>query len=199
MTINIKQTDPRWSSVLIGDSPCSVGRWGCTISSACMALGDFHERFVNPADAARYWTFTSNGEIIWVKTHFNGMRFMHRYYGHDSDVIKEHVRHLGKAVIAQVNGNHWIYIKAIAKGGSYVVIDPIDGLEHQKLPTKYTITGFATFERTMMDEEPVPTWAEKDWKKCQKDGLLDGTRPNDPFTRAEASVVIQRLIKIFNK
>lgn len=199
MTINLRQTDPRWSHVLIGDSPCTIGRWGCTICSLAMALGDFHNREVNPAAAARFWTFTLNGKIIWTQTHFNGMRFLWRYYSLDKDVIREHVTDDKKAVVAQVNGNHWVYLKGITDAGEYVIVDPIDGMEYQSLPGKYIITGFATFEMTPMDEQPVPEWAKDEWDWCKENGVLDGTRPADGITRAEQAVVAKRLYDMLNK
>lgn len=39
------------------------------------------------------------------------------------------------------------------------------------------------------------TWAKETWEWAKKEGYLDGTRPHDPITREEMTIVIQRLVK----
>ena len=42
-------------------------------------------------------------------------------------------------------------------------------------------------------EKEVSSWAKESWKKAQEAGLFDGTAPQGPFSREQASVVLDRL------
>lgn len=41
--------------------------------------------------------------------------------------------------------------------------------------------------------DDAPDWAQASWVKAKKAGVMDGTRPNDPPTRAELAVMFDRL------
>lgn len=177
--MNLKQTDHRWSDVRIGNSLCKLGRWGCTVLSLCMALGDLQNRFVSPANAARYWKFDRQGRILWKETAFNGMEFVKRYYRKDLDIIEEYANDPDKVVIIAVNNDsHWLYVRK-SDQGDLTVVDPIDGQEYEGLPTGYWISGFATFNRTY---ERAPEWASELWAKAHAHGLLE----SDPLTPVTA-------------
>ena len=45
----------------------------------------------------------------------------------------------------------------------------------------------------MKGEEPSASWAQDKWDKATAAGIFDGSRPQGPFTRQEAAVVLDRL------
>ena len=44
------------------------------------------------------------------------------------------------------------------------------------------------------DTNTVSDWAKEAWNWAKEKGLLDGTRPQEPITREEMAVVLQRLV-----
>ena len=46
-----------------------------------------------------------------------------------------------------------------------------------------------------MKKEQVSPWAKESWAWAKEKGLLDGTRPQEPITREEIAVILQRVIK----
>ncbi len=47
-----------------------------------------------------------------------------------------------------------------------------------------------------LHQEPVDSWAKKDWDEACKQGLFDGSGPRSPLTREQAAMVFERLIKM---
>lgn len=182
------QKDPRWANVRIGSSACLIEQWGCTICSLCMALGFLQNRFVSPAEAAFWWSFNSKGEINWGKTIFDGMAFIRRYYGTCQSQILEATTNKDRTVVAQVNYNHWIWIKDIVDG-KYVFNDPLDGKEHTGLSSKgYVVTGCTVVERTY---EAAPDWMADIWKRAKNHGIKE----NDPLTPKNAEKMQEVLVE----
>jgi hypothetical protein len=165
----LSQQDPRWGRNHIGETNMTLARWGCTITSLCMALGILQDRWVSPIDAAKYWEFNGRGEILWRSCRFNGMNFLRRHYGHDRDEITYHANQEDKAVILEVNTSHWVYVRSM-EGNKYVIWDPIDGTVHIGLPSKYRVTGFATFERSYAKPSE---WMAEAWAKAKARGLKE--------------------------
>lgn len=186
----IWQLDPKWKNVKIGQSNVTVGGFGCTISSCCMALQKLRGWFANPGDAAQYWAFTLKGEIIWRECPFNGMKFIWRGYSPDLDKVAEYANSETKAAILEVNhGAHWVYLEKYADNRLHI-IDPIDGKKYASLPSKYKFTGYALFEKAPVDMA--------DW---QKEALEDAkeyiTKPEEsPFT-AEQTAWLAKVFEQF--
>ncbi|MCI8336672.1 MAG: peptidoglycan DD-metalloendopeptidase family protein, partial [Peptococcaceae bacterium] len=42
----------------------------------------------------------------------------------------------------------------------------------------------------------VSNWAKDAWKWAKEKGLLDGTRPQEPITREEMAVVLERVVNL---
>lgn len=46
------------------------------------------------------------------------------------------------------------------------------------------------------DTNKVSDWAKEAWNWAKEKGLLDGTRPQEPITREEMAVLLQRLVNL---
>jgi hypothetical protein len=184
----ISQKNPKWATTRIGYSNATLSRWGCTICSLCMLLGKLQNRFVNPADAAKYWNFNSKGEILWNETEFNGMKFVKRYYSNDGGKIYDYANHEDMGVIVEVNHNHWLYVDKV-EGSKYTIFDPWDGKKYDGLPSKYKVTGFALFERSYAE---APEWMVDVWAKAKARGLEE----DDPLTEANIDKLEDALIEL---
>ena len=167
MITKLKQGDPRWGNIRIGESATTLKRDGCTITALCMLLEKFRGYPASPKDAAFYWAFNYRGEILWEKTKFRGMVFLYRYYNNNIKEIAIHANDPSSGVIVQVNRNHWLYIDKV-DGKKLSGVDPLTGKGFDELPSQYSITGFATFEKDM---EFVSEWAKENWDRAKDEGL----------------------------
>lgn len=165
MTTLLRQGDPKWSNIRIGHSATTLAESGCTITSLCMALEKLRGFIASPADAARYWTFNNRGEILWPLCNFRGANFVWRGHSFNLETITKFANEPNKAVIIEVNNRrHWLYCESV-RGKTLVVCDPIDGQHYLGLPAKYTVTGYALFEKDM---KTPPDWAADEWKQAQE-------------------------------
>ncbi len=189
MVTKIRQTDPRWASERLGPSNATVRAYGCTTCAMCMSLEKLRGYFCNPGDAARHWTYNSQGLILWYQTEWKGMSFVKRGHIPNKGEVAEYANGEETAAIMEVNnGAHWVYVDRV-EDGKFKIIDPIDGNYYESLPIKYKFTGYALFKK----EEIVSDWAKEAWEKATNKGIMDGTRPQDKVTREELAVVLDRL------
>lgn len=147
--IYLSQRDPRWSNKCLGNSTLTVGRYGCTTTCISMA-SDYFKCYQSPLEmASKSSNYTRDGLVIWQNLRFSKMKFVRRYYGEQTAVIDEHLRHPDKAVILQVdNKAHWVIaLRKNLIGKDYVCLDPWDGKKKDVKKAYKNITGFATFER----------------------------------------------------
>lgn len=191
MVTKIRQGDPRWSDVLLGPSNATVGRYGCTTASMCMALEKLRGYFCNPGEAARWWTYNARGEILWHQTDWKGMKFVKRGWGNNVSEISSYANGDKTAAILSVNGNsHWLYVNR-ASNGEYSVIDPIDGKLYDKLPSKYKVHGYALFEK----EEIISDWAKDAVAWCVAQGICNEDGIREPVTKEQVCTMIYRAHK----
>lgn len=189
MITPLAQIDSRWSSVKIGNSNASLGRYGCTITSLCMLLEKLRGYAGSPPDAARHWKFNRKAEILWNSTNFKGMKYITRGYYPDYDKIREYVEATDRGAIMEVNhGKHWVYVEKI-DGKKISIIDPIDGKRYSELPSKYKFTGYALFEAVALG---VPEWLQPLWKKAKDKGL----GANDPAMKMNLADVLDALFEM---
>jgi hypothetical protein len=125
-----------------------------------MALEKLRGYFCNPGWAARNWTYTANGLIIW-QTDFKGMKFVKRGYDFNLHEISEYANYEKTAAILEVRIKstgriHWVYCDKVNETVS--VIDPIDGKYYDSLPIKYEISGYALLKST---SDGISEWAKK--------------------------------------
>lgn len=151
MITPVSQLDVRWRDVLIGKSKSTIKKYGCTISSCCMALEKLRGYTARPDDAAKFWKFDDQGRIIWTKTMFKGMKFIWRGYKPDLAKVTEYANSPSKAVIINVDafgkkGGHWLYLDHV-EGLTMRVIDPLGGKVYAGIPSKYKFCGYALFEK----------------------------------------------------
>lgn len=178
MITKISQRDPRWSSAKIGPSNTTIGKDGCFLSSACMCLEKLRGSFCNPRNAAYYWDFDNRGMFNYRTTKFDGMAFVWRGWGYDSEKVKEAASGANTACVMAVNNNkHFVYVDRVhgKKLRDVAIIDPWDGKYYETLPLKYTPCGYCTFEKT---EPFVPEWQKEVWEKAKTLGISE----SDPLT-----------------
>lgn len=188
----LSQLDSKWAHLPIGNTNYKIGRWGCTLTSLCMLLSKFHpEAFPLPPDAARRFTFNANAEIIWTLTNFDGMKFVHRGYGYDPAKAFELAAAKDKGLILQVNSSHWIAVAGV-ENGQIIVHDPIDGKRYVGVPAKYTVTGYASFDKV---EKVVQAseYAKPAIEKCMKSGVAVGwDNPKEIVCNGTAELMFMR-------
>lgn len=149
--VYLSQRDPRWSSVRLGASQLTVGRYGCTTTCISM-LSDYFGGFVRPDEIAkRAENYTKDGLVLWTKLELRKMRFEWREYQRNDAKIREALKDPNRAVILQVDdGAHWVVAlrrTMLGLGNDYVCLDPWTGKKCDVLKTYRNITGAAFFNR----------------------------------------------------
>jgi hypothetical protein len=147
--IILKQSDPRWGALKIGNSNLTIGGYGCLITSISM-LSDWYGMFRDPAWMAKYLSFTPGGLLLWqsVTASKLPLKFVYRYYSRDDAKIKSILLSKDGSCVLQVKygtGYHWVVLVGYSKLYGYKIADPIDG-KIKWNPYK-EITGFAEFTR----------------------------------------------------
>ena len=119
------QNDPRWKNKRIGNSTCTIGRWGCTISSIA-TLGTYFGERKTPDELASKLDFTNDGRILWqsISRVYDKMKFKWRFYTFDKNLIDKSLSDPNTVVLLNVDHNyHWI--SALSKiFGYYRCSDP---------------------------------------------------------------------------
>lgn len=145
----LSQRDKRWASQKIGQSPLSVGDYGCTITTLSM-FSSWYGKFHNPEWMAKHLSFTGSGLLIWnsITESELPMRFVYRYYTRDDNKIQEILKSKDGVCLLQVNnGKHWVALIGYSKLHGYKVADPYYG-DSIWLKSRYqNITGFTELVR----------------------------------------------------
>lgn len=193
--ILLSQLDRQWSDKRIGNTPFKIGRWGCTITSLCMIESKFYPtESLPPPEAARLWSFNSQGMIIWSDCPFECFEFIKRGYGNDKKKIKEYTLDSNKGVILEVNNSHWVAVESWdAKSNTVAINDPFGGTHYNILPSKYTVTGYALFKKINKYQEPS-TWALKAIEKASNKGVIvNWINPKEKVTNSRLKYVFKKL------
>lgn len=139
------QRDPRWSQNKIGQTNLTIGRFGCTITSIA-DLSTYFGDNLTPADVANKIQFTSDGLILWNSCKFGHFEFERRSYAlYDFD-IRDALKDPDKAVILEVEHDHWVAATGISILGGYNIADPWFG-DFSTTRRYRQITGAAFFHR----------------------------------------------------
>lgn len=143
--IKLSQRDPKWASGILGKSKLTMGRYGCTTTCLSM-LSDYFNMYLNPAEMSRKIKYTIDGLIIWASVYFPTFKFEKRVYGFKTEPIDISLKDPKKAVILQVQGNHWVVaLGRIPLTNTYRIADPWFGDVSTTLRYKNQITGSAHF------------------------------------------------------
>lgn len=131
--IYLSQNSLPWGPVKLGNTPLTVGRYGCTITCLSM-LSDYFKDFKDPGFLAKNLKFTSDSLVIWGSLPAvlpYGLE--RRIYSRNDFEIRTSLKDPNKAVILNVNdGAHWVvalketFLPGL-KRPHYVVLDPWDG------------------------------------------------------------------------
>jgi len=156
--LKLRQGDPKWGGVTIGNTKYTLARWGCTLTAISM-MSDYYGTYKTPAQLAKGCKFTDQAEIYWhsVKDAVDSaFKFTWRFYNANYDTIdKALFDSPDTAVILEVNHSHWVFAIGKVSAGIYKIIDPIDG--KIKTTQSYSqITGGATFEGKVKEVELIP-------------------------------------------
>lgn len=145
------QRDARWATIKLGNSPLTVGRFGCTTTCLCDISSYFSPaQPVTPdALAQQAECFTADGLINWQALKIPGMKFVSRVQGRNDYAIRQAIRDPNAAVMLQVNdGAHWVVaLRPTFFGSSYIVADPWTGKPCDVIRQYRNITGAAFFRR----------------------------------------------------
>jgi len=155
------QLDPRWANLTVGNTTLKIARIGCTLVSICMLGSKFFKEYPTPPFAAKQFTFTPDGLIIWTQSDFKGLKFLKRGYNFDLEVIKSYVNHPDRGVILEVNNSHWVWANDV-KDSKVSIVDPLDAKQYEDVTKKYKVTGYALFIKDpSFSEETALQWAQK--------------------------------------
>jgi len=144
------QTDPKWSHLKLGKSPCTMKRFGCTTTAICMILSKVGNE-LTPDKAAMSFPYNSDGLIEWGKLKLKGMMFVNRFRGFgkaDEVKLKEWIKE-GKFAIVEVRNKyipyHWLAVDRVALTG-LTGVDPLGGIP-LRIKSKYEIIGYSLFQK----------------------------------------------------
>lgn len=142
------QRNPLWKDKNIGNSPYTIGQYGCTLTCVAMIASYFGDR-LTPLDIARRCQFTQDGKIIWASVNFEHFEFDYRYYQDYPEGIDRAIADPDLAVILEVNSKrHWV----VATGKTwfmdrYKIADPWNGDRATMARYGDKVNGFALFTR----------------------------------------------------
>lgn len=146
--IKICQRDPRWSQITLGQTPFTIGRWGCTTCCLSM-LSDYFDCYYSPDELAKtILQYTKDGLIVWKSVNkMAKMQFEKRLFGQcNHEEIQKSLKDPKKAVILEVEGKHWVLATSkIPYTKTYWIIDPWTGTKKTTMAYKNKITGSAHF------------------------------------------------------
>lgn len=126
----LKQSDPHWANVTLGQTTLPLRSKGCVVTSLAMADSYFRLDFKFPDQLAKELKFTADGLVMWESLpQALSFRLERRLNVYDSKVIDESLRDPKRAVILEVNhGQHFVLgLKRIPLTNTYWVADPLTG------------------------------------------------------------------------
>lgn len=145
----ITQRDPLWSTIKLGRSSLTIGRYGCT--TCCISMvSDHFGKYVSPDKIARNeGNYTSGGLIIWGNLNLQGMKFVKRLRLYSFDEVMKSLNDPNQAVLLEVNhGQHWIVaMRKMWLKKDFICADPWTGKTCAALGDYYNITGSAHFQK----------------------------------------------------
>lgn len=120
----IGQRDPKWAAFKLGNSPCTIGRYGCTTCCLSMVLSWFN-KYKTPSELAVLLDYTNEGYLIWGSLkQKTSIHLENRFVGQRDDLIKEALTNDKKCVILQVDNYHWVWALGKSWLGGYRIADP---------------------------------------------------------------------------
>jgi hypothetical protein len=125
--VKLRQCDPRWAKVKIGNSSSTICAYGCLITSLSM-LSDYYKCYKNPEWMAKNLKFL-NDLLIWKS--IDGklcFKFKWRYYKHEKEIFTKAINSNPRtAVVLNVSGGrHWVVATRKIPLG-YWTVDPLTG------------------------------------------------------------------------
>lgn len=150
----MSQLDPRWSTLKIGKTFLTVGRWGCALTCVCMLTTYLALQKKNPAlivkpdVGVKKFSFDAGGRIVWqsVTQKVPGLIFVERAFKEDKKRIADAIAGPNKAVLLNVaNGAHWVVAIAVAQN-DYVIVDPLGGGVCMAKSKYHNVVGAAYFD-----------------------------------------------------
>lgn len=140
----LSQRDSIWADKKLGASSLTMGKYGCTTTCLSM-LTDYFGSYMRPdAIAGQKDWYTKGGLVIWSKMKLP-MKFVKRTYGRDDAEFTAALKDPKRAVMFEVQGNHWVVAMGKNWNGSYRISDPWFG-DHANIKRyKNEITGAAFF------------------------------------------------------
>jgi hypothetical protein len=144
--LTIGQRDPRWSEIKLGDSVCTVGRYGCLITDISMALY-YYKKYISPGILARILDFTPGGLLLWDSLSTVGLKLTKRGYGRNDSDIQSALKNPATVCILQVQGNHWVLATGNRLLGGYNIADSWFGDRSTTGRYGNNITGYAVISK----------------------------------------------------
>ena len=146
---SFSQRDPRWAAAKLGQSPLTIGRYGCT--TTCIAnLSTYFGDNLNPLQISQAIKYTPDGLVLWPSCKFARFAFWFREYGRNETNIKNALADPNLAVILQVaNGTHWVVVtgKPNFFNRHFKIADPWFGDRSDMRRYGDSITGAAYFKK----------------------------------------------------
>ena len=132
----------------IGQSPLTLGRYGCTVTCIAMLTSYFFPTRT-PKDLAESLQFTPDGLVLWGSCKFENFVFEKRVYLRDDAEIVRHIKDPNLAVILHVaNRSHWVVATGISVlSGQIQIADPWFGDRASMARYGNDINGAAYFTR----------------------------------------------------
>ena len=145
MNIALSQLGPKWANDLIKGTKLTLGRWGCTITSVCMAMRKAGFE-ITPPEAAKRFQFTPDGLLKWTSD-FQPIKFVERC-SYDKKKLDDWLDIKSNYAILQVDGFHWVFADRFNPlFGHLQAIDPLGGVPIKVLKKYKKITGMALFTK----------------------------------------------------
>lgn len=168
MITPLKQSDPRWGHLRMGNSSATLSRYGCYVMALCEALEKLRGYPCDPRDAIKYWDFDERGMLL-PSTEFEGMKIIKKASYYDLKEVAEYANDPNKVAILQLNhGRHFVYVDKV-EDGEITYAESIDGQFHDFSESRYQEkTGMRLYEATAI---PTPEWMEKFIEKAKERGM----------------------------
>lgn len=189
----ISQLDPRWAHVTVGKTNATLGRIGCTTTALCDLSHKLDPNStITPAQAAKAWSYTADALILWTATQFESLTFLKRNYMANWTEIEDYAKADDRGLIIEVNHSHWLAVRGISDAGKIVVMDPIDGNVYEGLPSKYSITGYATFKSAAKKIEVSPYAKKAVDRATELKIATEWANPREIVCNAAAEAIFMR-------